>query len=170
MVNSPPEKFIVRDLRNGDWFWIHKYVIENYGSKIGPNGIAIYNALCYFANHKSQKAFPAEETIGNLVGITAPTVRKYLEILKKEKLIHWKRRGVGAGRGNSNEFFILKKNGNDVLENRKLVRENRKEVSTNNNNNKNKNKKEFSKENSTRERLEDLPTDDWLKELRKNKL
>ena len=170
MIKTVPKQFLIRDLRNGEWFWIHKYVIETCGAKIGPNGIAVYNALCYFANHKSQKAFPALDTIGELIGVTRPTVIKYLDVLEKEKLIGRKKRGIGAGRGNVNEVYILKKNVKEVSQNVNDVSENVKEVYTNNNNNKNKNKKEFSKENSTRERLEDLPEDGWLRELRKNKL
>ena len=44
------DKIKVRDLRNGDWFWISKVLLDEYGSKIKPIGIAIYNCLAEHAN------------------------------------------------------------------------------------------------------------------------
>ena len=56
-------KIEIRDLRNGDWYWIHKTVLEKYASKIGAYGIAIYNSLCYFTNHENQSSFPSYKKI-----------------------------------------------------------------------------------------------------------
>ena len=42
---SNQEKIEIRDLRNGDWYWVHKAVIQKYAQKVGAIGIAVYNFL-----------------------------------------------------------------------------------------------------------------------------
>jgi len=81
----------VRDMRNGEWYWIHKKVIEKYGRLIGPYGIAIYNTLACFAHNSSQKAFPSIEKIADLIGCSRRTVVEYLKRLEEIKLIEVER-------------------------------------------------------------------------------
>ncbi|MBT9175223.1 MAG: hypothetical protein DDT22_00897 [candidate division WS2 bacterium] len=82
----------IRDMRNGDWFWIHKIVIEKYGQVIGAYGIALYNAICYFANNRTQRAYPSAETIAQKIGCDKRTVLEYLEKLENAKLIEVERK------------------------------------------------------------------------------
>lgn len=79
--------FQVRDLRNGEWFWIHKIVLEQYSKLVGAEGILIYNALCCFANGKTNDCFPSLQTLENLTGLSHPTVCKYLKLLETHGLI-----------------------------------------------------------------------------------
>lgn len=79
-------KIEVRDLRNGDWYWIHKIVYEEYAEKIGIGGLAAYNALCYYSNQKSE-CFPSLNTMAKKLNCSIPTLLKYLSILEKYKLI-----------------------------------------------------------------------------------
>lgn len=83
----------IRDLRNGDWYWVHKTVLEKYASKIGSTGIAIYNALCYFSNQHNQSAFPSYKTIGKFAGCSEATVKRVLPVLEKNKLVQRAKRG-----------------------------------------------------------------------------
>jgi len=68
--------FEVRDLRNGEWYWIHKWVIKEYGREIKPNGIAVYNVLSGFSNNKTQKAWPSLSAIGDLIGVSRDTAKR----------------------------------------------------------------------------------------------
>ena len=42
------------DLRNGDYYWIDNSIYEDYASKIGVIGLALYNAYAYSAEHKAK--------------------------------------------------------------------------------------------------------------------
>jgi replication initiation and membrane attachment protein DnaB len=93
----------VRDMRNGEWFWIHKRVLEKYAPLVGSIGVAVYNALCCFANSKTQEAFPSLERLAELAGCSKPAVIEYLEKLENCKLIEVERR-----EGKVNLYKIMK--------------------------------------------------------------
>lgn len=76
----------IRDLRNGNWYWIHKIVYEEYSTKIGAIGLSVYNALCFYANQEGQ-CYPSIKTIAKKLNVSAPTIHKYLKKLEKYKLI-----------------------------------------------------------------------------------
>jgi len=80
----------VRDLRNGDWYWIHKTIIEKYSKKIGAIGLAIYNIL---ASHSNQEGicFPSQKRIADMLDISEWTVGKYVGVLEKYNLIRRER-------------------------------------------------------------------------------
>lgn len=77
----------IRDLRNGDWYWIHKEVILRFGSKLGPYGIAIYNILALFAHGRTQECYPSQQRIAAILGCSRRTVFSYLKKLEKLKLV-----------------------------------------------------------------------------------
>ena len=95
--------FEVRDLRNGEWFWVHKKILELYAPKIGSVGIAAYNALCYFANNKSQKAFPSQENLALKAGCSRISVIRAIKRLKENKLIK-----IEYNKGKVNIYKLLK--------------------------------------------------------------
>ncbi|MEM3905518.1 MAG: hypothetical protein QXZ17_01410 [Nitrososphaerota archaeon] len=43
------QKIEVRDIRDGDWYWIPRIVFEDYAPKIGVIGLALYNAYASYA-------------------------------------------------------------------------------------------------------------------------
>lgn len=45
-------KIEVRDIRDSDWYWISRRVFEDYAPKIGPIGLALYNAYASYARDK----------------------------------------------------------------------------------------------------------------------
>ena len=80
------ETFEVRDIRNSDWYWIQRKIYEEYTSKIGVIGLALYNAYCSYANQKG-KCYPSHKIISNKLKISRQTIIKYNKILEKNNLI-----------------------------------------------------------------------------------
>ena len=117
----------VRDLRNGDWYWIHKAIYANYTKKIGAIGLALYNAYCHYANKDSGASYPSVETLRNDLGVSRQTIFKYNEILEKNKLIRIK---SGKGRKKVNEVYLLKIKVNVVNKKVNLATEKVNEVDT----------------------------------------
>lgn len=89
MGNSKSE---VRDARPGEWYWVGNSIIEDYGSEIGPYGIAVYNYLAYRAGNKSEDCYPSVSTIATSIGAGKSTVRKHLKRLESAGLIEIKHR------------------------------------------------------------------------------
>ncbi len=85
--------FEVRDLRNGQWFYIHKWIIKEYGSIIKPNGIAVYNVLSGYSNYKTQKSWPSLKAISDLIGVSRDTAKRSIKQLIDLKLV--KRERIG---------------------------------------------------------------------------
>jgi len=102
-----PESITIRDQRNGDWYWIHKTVYEQYAAKIGIIGLGLYNAFCYYANHNSQVAFPSLVKLEKDLGISRPTILKHVKVLEDNGLVRVTRR---RGRNNVNEVYLLRIN------------------------------------------------------------
>jgi biotin operon repressor len=81
----------IRDLRNGDWYWIHKKVIQEYASLIGLTGIAVYNFLASLAD-KVQSCFPSQKYIAERLGFSRATISRALKRLEAASLIRIDRR------------------------------------------------------------------------------
>lgn len=94
-------KIQVRDLRNGDWYWISKVVIDEYGPKIKPIGIAIYNCLAKHANQEGV-CFPSHGHIAKQIGSSVSSVQRGIQRLIKHKLIKKGRRRY------YNIYYLLK--------------------------------------------------------------
>ena len=95
------DKIKVRDLRNGDWFWISKVLLDEYGSKIKPIGIAIYNCLAEHANQEGF-CFPSHKLIADKIGSSVSSVQRGIRQMIKLGLINKKRRKF------SNVYYLLK--------------------------------------------------------------
>jgi len=80
------EKIKVRDLRNGDWYWINKVLLDEYGEKLKPIGIAIYNCLAAHANQEGF-CFPSHKHIANKIGASISSVQRGIRQLIKLNLI-----------------------------------------------------------------------------------
>jgi hypothetical protein len=74
----------IRDMRDGDWYWISRAVYEYYAPKIGAIGLALYNAYASYARDKGL-AFPSQKTISKRLRISISTIRKYKS--RKEELL-----------------------------------------------------------------------------------
>ncbi len=95
-------KIEVRDIRDSDWYWISRSVLENYAPKIGVVGLALYNIYASYAREKGV-AFPSQEKITKTLRISIPTLIKYNKILEENGLISVERR-----KGRTNIIYLLK--------------------------------------------------------------
>ena len=88
------DKNEIRHIRNGDWFWINKKVLQLFSRSLKSSGLAVYNVLASFANSKSQACFPTQKTIAELIGMSKRTViRRIKELRELGLLAVEKRRG-----------------------------------------------------------------------------
>ena len=85
-VAMSDEKIKVRDLRNGDWYWINKVLLDEYGEKLKPIGIAIYNCLAAHANQEGF-CFPSHKHIANKIGASISSVQRGIRQLIKLNLV-----------------------------------------------------------------------------------
>jgi DNA replication protein DnaD len=95
------EKIKIRDLRNGDWYWISKVLLEEYGYKLKPIGIAIYNCLAAHANQEGF-CFPSHKHIANRIGASISSVQRGIRELIKLGIIRKSRQRY------HNVYYLLK--------------------------------------------------------------
>ena len=93
-----------RSIEDGEWYWIPRRVFEDYTSKIGVIGLALYNAYSSYARNKGI-AFPSLRTLADKLGISTKTIIKYNKILEANGLIKIERR---KGKRGSNLVTLLK--------------------------------------------------------------
>jgi integrase len=74
------QKIEVRDIWDGDWYWIPRVVFEEYTPKIGVIGLALYNAYASYARDKGI-AFPSQETLAEKRAAGATENPKLSELL-----------------------------------------------------------------------------------------
>jgi biotin operon repressor len=89
---SNEQRFDIRDLRNGGWYWIHKAVIQGYTQKVGAIGIAVYNFLASLAD-RGQGCFPSQKYIAKSLGYSRSYVNETLKVLERNKLIRIEKKG-----------------------------------------------------------------------------
>ena len=97
------EKPQVRDLRNGDWYWTNKQILQN--KDINSSDKLTYQALAYFASNTQQKCFPSIPTLEELTGLTRPTIIKSIRRLEGIKVIE-----VEREQGRVSVYYLLKIN------------------------------------------------------------
>lgn len=82
----------IRDLRNGEWCWIHRAVIKEYALKIRAIGIMVYNLLASMADHR-QSCFPSQRHMAKTLGCSRTTLIKAIKRLEKSGLVRMERKG-----------------------------------------------------------------------------
>ena len=85
MENTKETK--IRSLNKDGWYWIDKDILGIYGKRLKPSGLAVYNALAYFANSITQTCFPSQGHIAEIVGISRLTVNRKIKLLRNLGLI-----------------------------------------------------------------------------------
>ena len=91
----------VRDLRNGDWLWINKRILEH--KNLNASDKLVYSALAYFANETDQKCYPSIEKLKKLTGLTRPTIIKAIRRLERVNAIRVERK-----EGRISIYYLLK--------------------------------------------------------------
>lgn len=76
------DTFVVRDRRPG-YLRVYNDLYDNYGAQLGPYGLAVYVALCRYANQDSE-CWPSFATIAKGTGMSRRKV--IYEIQKLERL------------------------------------------------------------------------------------
>ncbi|MBI2842111.1 MAG: helix-turn-helix domain-containing protein [Armatimonadetes bacterium] len=88
------DEHAVRNLRDGNWYWIDRALIQHYVPKIGAIGVAVYNYLASLTG-PAQSCFPSQKRIATVFGCSRATVNRAIKALKDHKLISVDRRGAG---------------------------------------------------------------------------
>ena len=60
---------------------------EVFQLKLHPSEIAVYSYLLFCENRKTYQCYPSYKTIGDAVGMTENTVRKYVARLEARRMI-----------------------------------------------------------------------------------
>lgn len=94
------DSFIVRDRRPG-FLRVYNDLYDNFGSRLGPYGLAVYMALCRYANQDSE-CWPSYNTIAKGTGMSRRQVIR--EIAKMELL---RVLAVERNQHTSNVFILL---------------------------------------------------------------
>jgi biotin operon repressor len=89
MPNGQENK--IRDLGNGNWYWISRAVLKRYGRILKSSGLAVYNVLASHANSKSQTCFPTQDAIAERTGLCRETVNRKIRLLRETGLVRVKR-------------------------------------------------------------------------------
>lgn len=101
----------VRDKRGVGWHWADHRVITHFGRRLKPSGLAVYYALCAHAGEDEEKqkqgevgkVWPSIDTLAELLGLSARTVRRQLARLEEMGLIYREYRP-----GRVSEIWLLK--------------------------------------------------------------
>ena len=89
MCNGRENK--IRNLQNGQWYWINRAVLRRYGRILKSSGLAVYNILASYANSKSQTCFPTQKAVADRIGLCRETVNRKVALLRTIGLIRVKR-------------------------------------------------------------------------------
>lgn len=76
------DSFVVRDRRPG-YLRVYNDLYDNYGAQLGPYGLAVYVALCRYANQDSE-CWPSYSTIARGTGMSRRQAMR--EVAKLERL------------------------------------------------------------------------------------
>ena len=97
---------ILHDTRPRHWFWIENAILDVHAPAMGVHGLALYTLLARFANGQGQ-SFPALRTLATQLGVSRPTVLKYLDHLESLRLILKEKRRSPSGDSDSNLYTLL---------------------------------------------------------------
>ena len=101
-MEESKDKIKIRDLRNGEWFWVNRLVLDH--PYFTASTKLIYHALAYFANNKTQEAYPSIKRIKELTGLgSRTTIVGAIKELEKYHFIRVKRK-----KGKTSEYILLK--------------------------------------------------------------
>jgi hypothetical protein len=100
------ESLDVRDVRPEDGYFMDTAILDEYGQKLGPYGIAVYSALCRCARQGTCESSPSVATIADLIGAGTTKVREMLHLLDELGLIDTQNRKY-----ESNLYTILNPQG-----------------------------------------------------------
>jgi hypothetical protein len=81
-------------------------MVDHYLELVGPIGFTLYSVLQRYTNRVTGVCWPSLATLAKKIGITKPTVLKYLRLLRKYGLISWEERYDDAGEHHSHLYTV----------------------------------------------------------------
>ena len=105
-MRNEEDRFAVKDTSKLVYNIAMKF-LRQWGSEVGPYGIAVYNALKLHADWDYSTCYPSHTTMAKLIGCSRSQVIRELKKLRKLGLIDWKRRRNGNGDLTSHLYIIL---------------------------------------------------------------
>ena len=93
--------FEVRDIRNGEWYWVQKEILSS--KQLNASDKLVYSALAYFAHNKTQECFPSYTQIAKLIDLHRTTVIRSIKNLISSRFISKKKK-----EGRVNFYELLK--------------------------------------------------------------
>lgn len=93
---------LARDQRRRHWHWAQDVVIDLYGHFIGASALAVYYALCRFADRSEQMARPSVKTLADVTGLSIRHTRRVLNRLEAMGLIQ-----IDVRDGLANTYTLL---------------------------------------------------------------
>lgn len=106
-MSQHTETLRVRDARTEQRFFVDNVIIKTFGAQLKPRGIAVYCALCMYANLQTQTCYPSLATIGGHIGMSHPTVQRAIKDLIELGLLSKEKRYDDGGRQTSNLYTLL---------------------------------------------------------------
>jgi len=100
MPRSNDKPFVIRDRRPG-YLRVYNDLYDKYGSRLGPYGLAVYMALCRYANQDSE-CWPSYSTIAAGTGMSRRQVMREVTKMESLQIIAVERSGHAA-----NVFILL---------------------------------------------------------------
>ena len=79
------KKIIIRDTRNGEWFWVNNLVLKH--PYLTKQAKLVYCALTSFSGHNGQKVYPSITTLCKLASVRRSTAIKAIKQLEKYRFI-----------------------------------------------------------------------------------
>ena len=98
--------FNVVDRRKRGYFTVDNVLLDEYGSQLGPHGIAVYAALARFAN-QDQECWPTYRTITDRTGVSRRQIVREIEKLEALGIISVTRRVDDKGQRTSHLYALL---------------------------------------------------------------
>lgn len=95
------------DRREPGFYIVDNEIIEDFGTRLGVYGIAVYNVLLKFSNANGENAFPSYQTIADLLGISRPKAIEGVKLLQECGLVEKTARKSSSGDPTTNVYTLL---------------------------------------------------------------
>lgn len=95
----------VLDVRTRSKAWFPRYIIRDYGERLGTNGLAVYLILCHYATGMSPVAFPGLNRMAKVAGSSRSTFVRTIRHLAELNLV--KVYPIFDEKGQHNNVYLL---------------------------------------------------------------
>ena len=109
MTTTTKTTFRIRDRRGGSRYFIDNALLRGgWGARVGPYGIAVYNALALHVDADSQDGYPSYATIAKLTGMSERQAMRKVDELASYNIINKEpRTDETTGQQTSNDYALM---------------------------------------------------------------